>query len=113
MLEILKEEVKVDCRPPQAIETGKIPAASNIWRTITTANRSVARFAVATMSWVLERKSILFSGFVSVCGGEGAKKYGDDHIAFLLPGVNIPVSLGCLFQRIAFINYRYYLPCFN
>jgi hypothetical protein len=50
MLEILKEAVNFDCRPPQAIETGKIPAASNIWRTITTVNKRVATFAVDTMS---------------------------------------------------------------
>ena len=61
MLEILKEADSFDFRPPQAIETGKIPAASNIWRTITTANKSVAAFAVVTMTWVLDKKSIMFS----------------------------------------------------
>ena len=105
MLEILKEAVNFDCRPPQAIETGKIPAASKIWRTITTANKSVAMFAVVTMSWVFDKKSILFILF--------CVSYGDDHISLFLPCFDIPVSFGSLFQRIASINHRFDLPRFN
>jgi hypothetical protein len=38
---------------------------------------------------------------------------GDDHTSLLVSFVNIPVRLGSLFQRIASIYDRFYLPCLN
>jgi hypothetical protein len=58
MLAILKETVNSDCRPPQAIEIGKMPAASKICRIITTANKNDAIFAVRWMNLVLDNDDI-------------------------------------------------------
>ena len=37
----------------------------------------------------------------------------DDHISLFMPLLDIAVRLGDLFQRIASIYDRFYLPCFN
>jgi hypothetical protein len=40
-------------------------------------------------------------------------EYGDDNISLFLSCFDIPVRLGSLFQRIAPVNHRFYLPRFN
>ena len=43
----------------------------------------------------------------------GVMADGNDDVSFFVARLDILVSLGNLFQRIASINHRFYLPCLN
>ena len=58
----------------------------------------------STTIGVFECSALL--GFVSMV-------HRDDYISLFVPFFNITVSLGSLFQRIASIYDRFYLPCLN
>ena len=102
---------EIDCRRRScgSAPRGRVPPAFDLALSERRGPRQTGCGGIAVRAEVSGRAASGIAGF----SGFVVMLHGYDHVSLFVPGFDVPVSLGSLFQRVASINDRLYLPRLN